>query len=445
MPSRHAWNAIARALGAVVLAGLLVVGVRASRPVVAEGAAPGQITVYLWPAGQGRIDLAQNGANVATCDFRTVIDTSSKCAVDVAAGVPVTLTATAIPQADATLDAAQTAKVPDYPVADPSFVRWTVFGCDGTGPCTYTPEDEDWVGAIFTPLELEVGVVGNGIVVDATDADRLSCDNTVAFPNAITSCHGLYAADSSVVLEATPGLGDTGPATWADGCAPETGNRVSPRCTVTMSNIRTFAAVGFPGSPDGNFLFPFKISPYVRVALGGSGSGRVTGSGFDCGTQCTNALAYQTRVNLDAAADQGSHFVGWQGVCSTNPACSFDAGSATRVKAIFDLSPVTTATPPTVTTTAALSARLQKAVVQRIGGRRVVVATLVVDRLAFATLRLLRNGRSVATTHWNLRTGRTLARLRVPRTLKPGRAQLQVRIVAGKSVRTFTTAVRIGR
>ena len=147
---------------------------------VAQGATPGQITVYLWPAGQGRIDLAQNGANVATCDFRTVIDTSSKCAVDVAAGVPVTLTATPIPKADATLNDVQTAKVPDYPVDDSTFVRWTVFGCDGTGPCTYTPEDEDWVGAIFTPLELEVGVVGNGIVVDATDADRLSCDNTWA-------------------------------------------------------------------------------------------------------------------------------------------------------------------------------------------------------------------------------------------------------------------------
>ncbi len=50
--------------------------------------------------------------------------------------------------------------MPDYPVADPAFVRWSVFGCDGTGPCTYTPEDGDWVEAIFTPLELEVGVVG---------------------------------------------------------------------------------------------------------------------------------------------------------------------------------------------------------------------------------------------------------------------------------------------
>ena len=88
--------------------------------------------------------------------------------------------------------------------------------------------------------------------------------------------------------------------------------------------------------------------------------------------------------------------------------------------------------------------RLQKVGSQRIGGRRVVVVTLVVDRLAFATLRLLRNGRTVATTHWNLRTGRTLARLRVPRTLRAGRAQLQVRIVAGNAARTLTTAVKIG-
>ncbi len=446
MRKRRASQVIARAMGAVMVAGLLLVGVRASHTVVAEGATPGQITLDLWPAGQGRIDVAQNGATVATCDFLVVIDQSAKCEVQVAAGVPVTLTAT--PEPDAKLTDAQTAKIPDYPVADPAFVRWTVFGCDGTGPCTYTPDDGDWVGAIFTPLELEVGVMGNGIVADVVDADRLSCDDTVVMPNALTTCHGLYPADSSVVLEATPAMDDLGPTTWRGGCDPDAGNPASPRCTVTMNNIRTFAVVGFPG--DTRFPFPFSIRPQLRVALGGSGTGRVTGSGVDCGTQCSNpSLQYQTPVTLNAAPDPGSRFVGWQGVCSTSPVCSFSAGSATRVKAIFDLSEVTTTSTtqptPTVTTTAAFRPKLQKVVIQRIGGHRVVIATLVVDRLAFATLRLSRNGRTIATTHWNLRFGRTPARLRAPKTLKPGRYQLQVRIVAGSTARTFTTTVKIGR
>ncbi len=442
MPNRHAWHAIARTLGTVILAGLLLVGVRASRAMVAEGATPGQIALDLWPAGQGRIDVAQNGVNVSSCDFTVILDMGSRCEVQVAAGVPVTLTA--VPEPAATLTDDEKLKAPDYPVADPAFVRWSVFGCDGTGPCTYTPEDGDWVEAIFTPLELEVGVVGYGLVVDAADADALSCDDTVFFMNAMTTCHGLYTADSSVVLEATPGMEDPGPTTWSQGCAPEGGNPTSPRCTVTMSNIRTFAVVGFPG--DGNpFPFPFNITPQVRVSLGGSGTGRVTGTGFDCGSDCTKKLAYQSPVTLNATAASDSHFVGWQGVCSTSPVCSFDAGSATGVKAIFDRTTAPPPPPPTVTTTAAFRPRLQKAVMQHIGGHRVVVATLVVDRPAFATLRLLRNGRARATTHWNLRTGRTLARLRVPRTLIPGRAKLQVRVVASTAVRTFTTAVKIGR
>ena len=404
---------------------------------VAEGAAPGQITLDLWPAGQGRIDVAQNGVNRRVVRLPHRDSTSARGArCSVAAGVPVTLTASL--NRTATLTDAQTLKTPDYPVADPAFVRWTVFGCDGTGPCTYTPEDGDWVGAIFTPLELEVGVIGYGIVVDAVDVDALSCDDTVVFLNAITTCHGLYAADSSVVLEATPGMDDPGPTTWRGGCDPDAGNPSSPRCTVTMSNIRTFAVVGFPG--DTRFPFPFSIRPR-RVSLGGSGTGRVTGTGVDCGSQCTNSsLQYQSPVTLNAAPYPGSHFVGWQGVCSTNPVCSFDAGSATRVKAIFDLSKcydVSDATAPAHRhhhrRVQAEASERRRATHRRSSSRRRDARR---RPPAFATLRLVRDGRALATTHWNLRTGRTLARLRVPRTLIPGRARLQVRVVAGNAVRT---------
>jgi Divergent InlB B-repeat domain len=452
MSSRLAWRAIARTTGVVMLAVLALVGVRAVHAVVAQGATPDQITLVLWPAGQGSIDVAQNGAHVATCDFRYLIDNSKGCAVDIAAGVPTTFTAT--PEPSALLTDAERDKVPDYPVWDPAFVRWTVVGCDGTGPCTYTPDDGDWVGAIFTPLELEVGVYGNGTVTDAADDDRIACDDGVVFPEgALTTCHGLYAADSSVVLAAIPSTDDVGPTTWMRGCDPEGGNPQSARCTVTMTNIRTFAALGFPGPTDPMFFpFPFDILPHVRVALGGSGTGHVTGSGFDCGTQCTHVFTYQDPVTLSAAADPGSHFVGWQGVCSTAPACSFSAGSLTRVRAIFDLTPTpappttsqTTSTPPVVTARAFLPT-LDKVRARRFAGHRVVAATLGVDFVSYATLRLLRNGRSIATTHWNLRKGQTLVRLRLPRNVKPGRCQFQVHIVSGSASRTLTTSVTIGR
>ena len=310
VPNRHAWHAIARALGTVILAGLLLVGMQASRAMVAEGATPGQIALDLWPAGQGRIDVAQNGVDVSSCDFTVILDMGSRCEVQVAAGVPVTLTA--VPEPAATLTDDEKLKAPDYPVADPAFVRWSVFGCDSTGPCPYTPEDGDWVEAIFTPLELEVGVVGYGLVVDAADADALSCDDTVFFMNAMTTCHGLYAADSSVVLEATPGMEDPGPTTWSLGYTPEGGNPTSPRCTVTMSNIRTFAVVGFPG--DGNpFPFPFNITPQVRLALGPFGHRTGHRNRLRLRGKCTKKLLYQSPVTLNATADAGSHCVSWQG------------------------------------------------------------------------------------------------------------------------------------
>jgi hypothetical protein len=479
--NRRTSRAKSLAVAAVLLGSLLVVGMRASQAVVAGGATPGTpIHLSLWPAGKGQIKVMQNGVPViptqqdgspipgGLCDFVFVLQQTTPCDVVVVAGTPVTLTALIEP--DVVIPGGLTDKVPDLIAAQPAFKRWTVSGCEGTGPCTFTPDgDSDWVGAIFTPLQLQVGINGAGTVGVQGPGGGLDpqfiCGqpgDPVDFLDATTRvCHGRYAADSSVVLVASPDNLNA-PFVWGEGCQTA-GN--PPTCTVEMTNLRTFGVVGFgdPGlfPPPG---FPFKISPQVRVALDGSGHGRVTGSGYDCGSLCTNGFSYQDRVTLQATPDPGSQFIHWQGVCSTDPICSFSAGSATLVKAVFDVPPATqpsttsttstTSTPSTtsttstttVTTTAGpLAARLGTVSMKRRAGRRVLQLTLVTDRAARATLRFSRHRRTIRVKQLSLHPGRTLVQLAIPRTLKPGRYQLLVRVIAGHEVRTFPTSVTIGR
>lgn len=335
-PRGRRWQAATRVIAGAVLVALVVVGIRASAPTAAGAAASDQVILRLWPAGQGRIEATQGGSLVASCDFVAVVQTDAPCEVPVTVGAPLTLTAIAepgVPRPDAAL-------LPDFPAPQPSFVRWTVGGCEGTGPCTLIPTgDSDWVGAIFTPLQLEVGVAGTGTVgvLGANGGvDALNCTQG-SFGD--TTCHALEPADASLVLVAS---GDQ-PIAWGAGCDRDAGNPA--RCTVTMSNLTTFASVAmgaFSSAPN----FPYLLVPHVRVVLAGTGQGHVTGSGFDCGSVCGTDPIYQDRVTLTATPDAGSHFVGWKGACSTTPVCSFIAGATTLVQAVFDVATSTTVTLP---------------------------------------------------------------------------------------------------
>ena len=441
-------------LSITVVVGLLAAGTGNSDAVVARGAATGQLTLQLWPAGQGRIELAQGGLEVGSCDFLVAVD-GGPCTVSVDAGAPVT--ATAVPEPDAQLTYVDQQLLPDYPVANPSFVRWTMAGCAGTNPCTFSPDsDRAWVGAIFTPLELEVGIAGNvsgNGTVTVEGAPPLTCETPgmIQFPNTDTGCHGLYPADSSVVLVASPDPLDS-PASiqWGPGCDPDGGDPTSPRCTVTVDNLRTFAMLAFEGAPVPGI--PIDIIPHVHVTRVGHGT--VKGSGFDCGSQCDTDPDYQSRVTLNAVADPGSHFVSWQGVCSSNPVCTFSAGSATSVQAVFSISSTTTTpvtTTPVTTTTGgktgptAFAAHVERVGTTRRAGRRLVVLTLVSDRLARATVGLRRRGRTVVSKTLTLKPGRTALQLKVPRGLRAGRCQLLVRLASADRTRTLTTSVLIGR
>lgn len=468
---------------ALFAAGLLAALQPVSRHGVAN-AAGGDVTLLLWPAGQGRIDLAQEGRALQKCDFAEILVSTTACELLVSPGVPVTLTA--VPEPNATIPDQVKADVPDYPDPTTSFVRWSRDDCASGTPstqCTFTPETGgDWVTAVFTRLELEIGIKGQGTVtaqLASGAAVPLQCGDPLDFQGADSACHALVAADADVVLTATPTVAGT-PIRWGTdpGCRPDGGNPASVRCTVTMSNIRTFATVAFGNPPtaacpveeEGRVCppqFPFQITPQLTVRVVGTGHGRVTGPGVDCRSTCTLGFAYQTDVTLNAGpADPGSKFIRWRGACATNPRCTFAAGSVSGVSAVFDLEQATTTqttttgtttttptttTPTTTTPTttgktpARLSARLTRVSMQRLRGRRVVVVALTVNRSVRGNLRLLKRGKSVASKSYLLAKGRNTLRLGVPAKAAPGSYLVRLRITSGSSSITLSSSVRVRR
>jgi hypothetical protein len=473
---------------------LFVAGLFAAWPASTHSvaqAAGGPITIRLWPSGQGRIDISQGGTALPTCDFTEIL-TSSPCDRTVTSGLPLTLTA--VPEPAPTIPDTVKGGVPDYPVPNPAFVRWSRDDCGQTTQCTFTPDvDQDWITALFTPLELEIGIKGLGTVTaqdPSGTAIPLVCSNSalLGFQDADSACHVLRAADTDVVLMATPQAAGTA-IRWGNnpaGCRPDGDNFASAKCTVTMSNIRTFATVAFgPPAPDCSNpptstvcppRFPFQITSQLTVRVTGSGHGVVKGlNSGDCRTTCSASLAYQSRVSLTAGpADAGSRFVGWRGICSTNPNCVFAAGSVSGVTAVFDMEQATTTTTTTTTPTAPTTttststttnpkttsgptttttgrtqivASLTRVSMLRVNGHRVVVVALTVDRPARATLRLLKRGKvqALATKTFKLAKGRNSLRFAVPKKTKPGTYQISLKVVSGPLSRTLTASVLIRR
>ena len=62
----------------------------------------------------------------------------------------------------------------------------------------------------------------------------------------------------------------------------------------------------------------FSLNQYqLSITLAGDGSGAVHSlpAGINCGTDCLASFDYNTPVTLNAIADFGSAFTGWNGAC----------------------------------------------------------------------------------------------------------------------------------
>ena len=82
----------------------------------------------------------------------------------------------------------------------------------------------------------------------------------------------------------------------------------------------------------------------LAVSLVGSGGGRVTGSGIDCGATCSASLAPGATVTLSASPAAGSTFAGWSGACTGSGSCVVSMDASSNVFARFEADSVSTFT-----------------------------------------------------------------------------------------------------
>ncbi len=77
----------------------------------------------------------------------------------------------------------------------------------------------------------------------------------------------------------------------------------------------------------------------LSVTRAGTGSGRVTGGGIDCGATCSASFDSGTAVTLTAVAGSGSTFGGWSGACTGTGTCTVTMTAARAVTATFTSAP----------------------------------------------------------------------------------------------------------
>jgi hypothetical protein len=160
------------------------------------------------------------------------------------------------------------------------------------------------VTATFVPVfTLTVSKSGSGAVTGS----GINCGST---------CSSEYDDGTSLTLTATAATSSprsrfTG---WSGACTG-TGS-----CTVTMDQARSVTAT---------FVRTFLLT------VTKSGAGTVTGSGIDCGSDCSERLDDGTNVTLTADAATGSRFTGWSGACTGTGTCTVTMDAEKSVTATF--------------------------------------------------------------------------------------------------------------
>lgn len=135
-----------------------------------------------------------------------------------------------------------------------------------------------------------------------------------------STCTGTYTGGVSVTISASASTGSTFSG-WT-GCDSPSGNT----CTVMMNGNESVTAT---------FTLTQRT---LSVGKSGTGSGRITGTGINCGSDCGESYGYGTMVTLTATPDTGSTFTGWSGCTSTDEnTCSVTMTSNKSVSAQFTL------------------------------------------------------------------------------------------------------------
>jgi hypothetical protein len=137
-----------------------------------------------------------------------------------------------------------------------------------------------------------------------------------------TDCTEQYAAGTTVQL-ATAAPAGTTLASWGGDCVS---SGSAPTCVVVMDQNRSVAAT-FADLPPATRLLTVSVT----------GSGKVTGPGIDCPTDCTEQYPAGTSVQLAASTTGGTTFAGWGADCAS-------AGTAGSCSLTMDLNKSVSAT-----------------------------------------------------------------------------------------------------
>ncbi len=83
----------------------------------------------------------------------------------------------------------------------------------------------------------------------------------------------------------------------------------------------------------------------LTVNKDGTGNGTITGTGINCGTDCSESFSSGTSVTLSQTPSSGSTFTGWGGSCSGTGSCTVIMSQARTVSASYSLNSNPPSTP----------------------------------------------------------------------------------------------------
>jgi hypothetical protein len=327
------------------------------------------------------------------------------------------------------------------------FYGWTAVECsDGVNVCDLGLTGDEPVVSVFAlydPARILLGVAGPGTVKWLGGGIGEEC----------VSQAGLQTTCSTADLPARDPLefeaDSSFPIDWADSCEPVPND--ARRCVARPEN--RVLMVGFNGEVPPR---PFDVDVTLRLGKTGSGDGRISGSGFNCGTgaDCRQSFSFGKLVSLQAEPAAGSRFDGWIGVCGSNPACRFNVGPATSVQARFVLvpppppppsPPLPPPQPPPPPPK--LDVRITKLAASRTAGRWRVTARIAANKPVRVRARVGRLRRTWGDRTVNLRAGTSSLTMQLARRARRGRCWfVLVARTADGEVRTLPRrTVKLGR
>ena len=192
----------------------------------------------------------------------------------------------------------------------------------------------------------------------------------------------------------------------------------------------------------------------VAVSRSGSGTGRVVSSpaGVDCGSSCSKAFDYGSKVALTAIPDAGSTFSKWTGVCAGQAAtCHLTVNTAVSTNAVFGPADSGATSGGGSTSGGGTSGgggqsgggqsgggQADRSVeVELVGvrvgrsrlGTRIVKVELNLDERVAATLTLLRRGKALAVKRIaRVKQGDRVLLLVIPDRIAKGKATLRIQL-----------------